>query len=161
METQEFRVDLVQVSDFEFRVRFAGTEAPDLAVDEPPPLGKGHGPNPARLLAAAVGNCLAASLLFCVRKARAELGPINGEAHGTLVRNERGRWRIGSLAVTLKLADTMQSLPALGRCLHQFEDFCIVTESVRRGIPVAVRVVDRDGLLLSTDNTDRNPEERP
>ena len=31
-------------------------------------------------------------------------------------------------------------LPHLDRCLEQFEDFCIVTESIRRGIPVTVRV---------------------
>jgi hypothetical protein len=28
------------------------------------------------------------------------------------------------------------------RCFAQFEDFCVVTESVRHGIPVGVRVVD-------------------
>jgi hypothetical protein len=27
----------------------------------------------------------------------------------------------------------------------KFEDFCVVTESVRRGIPVGVRVVDAAG----------------
>ena len=160
METQEFRVDLAQVRDFEFRVRFAATEAQDLTVDEAPPLGTGRGPNPARLLAAAVANCLAASLLFCLRKYRAEIGPIRGETQGKLVRNEHGRWRVGSLDVTLQLADAMQSVPVLERCLRQFEDFCIVTESVRRGIPVNVRVVDRDGQRLSTDNPSRAVEER-
>jgi hypothetical protein len=34
------------------------------------------------------------------------------------------------------------------RCLAQFEDFCIVTESVRHGIPVGVRVVDNMGQEL-------------
>jgi hypothetical protein len=36
------------------------------------------------------------------------------------------------------------------RALAQFEDFCTVTESVKRGIPVAVTVVDSAGTVLQT-----------
>ena len=34
------------------------------------------------------------------------------------------------------------------RCLGQFEDFCVVTQSVRQGIPVTVEVVDAAGKLV-------------
>ena len=34
------------------------------------------------------------------------------------------------------------------RCGEQFEDFRIVTESIRKGIPVAVKVLDAAGRLL-------------
>ena len=36
----------------------------------------------------------------------------------------------------------------LDRALAQFEEFCIVTQSVRSAIPVTVRVVDRAGAVL-------------
>ena len=39
-------------------------------------------------------------------------------------------------------------MPHQQRCLEQFEDFCVVTESVRRGIPVAVTVVDAVGKVV-------------
>ncbi len=41
---------------------------PRLVTDEPAPLGGAAGPNPSRLLGAAVANCLAASLPFAMRK---------------------------------------------------------------------------------------------
>jgi hypothetical protein len=44
--------------------------APPLRIDEPPPLGEERGPDAAALLGAAVGDCVAASLVFCLRKAR-------------------------------------------------------------------------------------------
>jgi hypothetical protein len=41
-------------------------------------------------------------------------------------------------------------LHALERVLGQFEDFCIVTQSVRAGIAVDVRVVDAEGVDLTS-----------
>jgi hypothetical protein len=57
---------------------------------------------------------------------------------GTVVRNARGRLRIGSLHVTLAPEVAAAQRERMGRCLELFEDFCIVTESVRQGIPVTV-----------------------
>ena len=62
-----FAVNLTLRDGYSFDVEFADGEGPPLIVDELPPLGEANGPNPARLLAAAVGSCLSASLLFCLR----------------------------------------------------------------------------------------------
>jgi organic hydroperoxide reductase OsmC/OhrA len=59
---------------------------------------------------------------------------------GTLVRNERGRLRIGGLRVRLAPEVTAEQRGRMGRCLDLFQDFCIVTESVREGITVDVEV---------------------
>lgn len=45
-----------------------------IITDEPELLGQGEGPNPSRLLAASVANCLAASLIFVVRKFNGQPG---------------------------------------------------------------------------------------
>jgi hypothetical protein len=34
------------------------------------------------------------------------------------------------------------------KCLGMFEDFCVVTASVRKGLPVGVRVEDASGAVL-------------
>ena len=63
-----FTIELEQEQDYEFRVKFDRESVPSLLVDELEPVGHDRGPNPDRLLAVAVANCLTASLLFCMRK---------------------------------------------------------------------------------------------
>lgn len=143
-----FSVELEQQEGFEFRVRFDWPVA-ELTLDEPEPLGARAGPNAARLVAAAVANCLSASLVFCLRsKFKQDPGPVRAMATGRLERNERGRFRIGAIDVVISLAEKAGEIAHQERCMEQFEDFCVVTESVRRGIPVSVTVVDAEGAVM-------------
>ncbi|MFB3776727.1 MAG: OsmC family protein [Bryobacteraceae bacterium] len=136
----EFTLSVDQVHDYEFRVRFDKPELTDLVLDEPPPLGKDRGPNPARLLAAAIANCLCASLLFCTRRSRVELGPIHAEVKMQIVRNENKRLRVGKVEVVIDPRLSEAEREKAARCLEIFEDFCIVTQSVRNGIDISVSV---------------------
>ncbi|MEW5881656.1 MAG: OsmC family protein [Pseudomonadota bacterium] len=144
-ESMSFTLELEQLQDYEFRVKFDWPTVPDLLLDEPAPLGRSAGPNAARLIGAAVANCLTSSLLFCMRKFKQSPGALRAEVRGELKRNERGRLRIGRFDVTIRLAEPASAIAHFDRCLAQFEDFCVVTESVRHGIPVGVRVVDAGG----------------
>jgi len=137
------RTMITQEAGYRFRVRFDSEGVPDLITDESPPLGEGKGPNPSRLLATAVGNCLAASLLFCLGKARLSLDGLEAEVLTEFTRNEAGRLRIGSMKVRLLPKWTDETAAKARRCLQMFEDFCVVTEAVRHGVPVEVRV---DGM---------------
>ena len=62
MDGQDFSIDLALNGAYEMEVDFGLPGVDTLTVDEPLPLGGGEGPNPARLLAAAVGSCMSASL---------------------------------------------------------------------------------------------------
>ena len=150
-EAHAFTLTLEQLEDYEFRVKFDWPEVAELLLDEPAPLGGARGPNAARLIAAAVANCLSASLVFCMRKFKQAPGRLRAEVTGELARNDRGRLRIGRLDVTIHLADAVGEIKHFDRCLQQFEDFCVVTESVRNGIPVGVRVVDGAGREVFRD----------
>lgn len=134
-----FALHLEQIDDFEFRVRFDKEQYPELHMDEPAPLGHDRAPNPARVLAAAIGNCLAASLLFCMKRGHHPMSGISADVQVGIVRNEKKRLRIGSVDVVLR-PKVDGGVEALAPCLETFEDFCIVTQSVRAGIPVNVRV---------------------
>ncbi len=139
--TPGFNVKLELLEGYAFKIDFG--DFGDVITDEPPPLGKGEGPNPSRMVAAAVANCLCASLLFALRKKKDQPTGIRAEVEGQLERQD-GRWRIGGLAVSIYVdnADSLEHLPAV---LGQFEDFCVVTQSIRQGIPVSVKVMDTDG----------------
>jgi uncharacterized OsmC-like protein len=144
MSDMEFTLKLNRQKDYQFNVQFDLAGVPDLQLDEPAPLGAGAGPNASRLLAAAVANCLSASLLFCLHKFKQD-SDVTAKVKGKMVRNEQGRLRIGSFAVDIQLDQTVERL---AHCAEQFEDFCVVTDSVRKGIPVDVRVLDADGKLI-------------
>ena len=111
-----------------------------LVLDEPEPFGEGHGPNAARVLAAAIGNCLSASLLFCFRRARLDVAELRTTVEGSMVRNPRGRLRLGPIRVKIEPVFSAEDRGRMGRCLELFEDFCVVTQSVRGGLDVAVEV---------------------
>lgn len=141
MESMEFTLKLELQEGYAFTVRFDQPGMGDLQTDEPEPLGQGSGPNPTRLLAAAVANCLSASLLFCLRKARIEVADLEATVTASLERNEQGRLRVGGLRVRVEPELVHPGdRDRMGRCLEVFEDFCVVTESVRRGIQVDVEV---------------------
>ena len=139
MEEKEFAVKVTLEEGYRMSVDF-GAALPSLTIDEPAPLGNEEGPNPSRLLASAVGGCLGASMLFCLRRSRAEVQGLSVDVEGRMHRNERGRWRIAGMTVKLAPELSADEHDRLSRCMGLFEDYCIVTESVRRGIPIEVEV---------------------
>ncbi len=138
---EDFGITLTLERGYRFAVDADLPGAAPFVIDEGPPLGEGSGPNPSRVLAAAMASCLGSSLLFCLGKSRIAVRALRVEAHGTLVRNARGRLRVGRLDIRLHPDVAAEDVPRMARCLELFEDFCVVTESVRHGIPVEVGVV--------------------
>lgn len=126
---------------YEFVAEFNDVlNAPSILFDEPAPLGDDRAPNASAVLGAAVGNCLAASLAFCLRKARIDIEGLTARVTTHVVRNERDRFRISGIDVELSPVVASADRARVARCQELFEDFCTVTSSVRQGIPVSVSV---------------------
>jgi len=147
-EEGRFTIHLEHLQDYEYKVRFDWDQVADLLVDEPPPLGGQAGPNASRLLAAATANCLTASLMFCVSKNEVPPESMQTSVTCRLVRNEKKRLRIGGMQVRIQVSGELEQAARMKRCLDLFEDFCVVTASIREGIPVAVEVVDAGGEVM-------------
>lgn len=147
-EQGRFTIHLEQQEGYQVNVRFDWKRAADLLMDEPPPLGETAGPNASRLLAAAAANCLSASLLYCLAKEEPPAHCLKAEATCILVRNEKKRLRIGGIEVTLIIDDQLADSARFNRCKELFEDFCVVSASIREGIPIKVELVGQDGTVL-------------
>lgn len=140
VKVSDVTVNVTQADAYRFVVSFPEKDFEPIVVDEPAPLGKDAGPNPSRILGAAIGNCLAASLLFCLGKrgVKVEHG-LSAQVSLEIVRTPEKRLRVGKVKVAL-VAPPEVPIEALDACRDVFEDFCTVTASVRHGIDVEVDV---------------------
>lgn len=139
-ETQSYSIIVERVQNYEFRVRFDKPEFPEWTMDEPLPLGQDIGPNATQVLAAAIGNCLSASLMFCLQRSKLMVDSLQAEVTPTTARNEEGRWRVHHIDVKIQINTAENDPKRFQRCKEIFENFCIVTSSVRQGIPVNVEI---------------------
>ena len=146
MEQQPLVIELRLLENFLFEVDFG--EFGIIITEEARPVGGGDGPEPSMMLAASVANCLAASLLFALRKHKSD--PQGLRATVSIVTERVEKYlRITSLQVKLHLESEQEQLPGLDKALEQFENFCVVTQSVKQGIPTSVEVFDAGGNQLT------------
>ncbi|MFX1488025.1 MAG: OsmC family protein [Promethearchaeota archaeon] len=106
------------------------------------------GPNPSRLLALGVLGCLSASFIFCLKKRNFKVDDFKAEAEVIIARNDKGFLRIKRIDVDIepKITDPA-TFKRAKQCLKSvkdnnsfFEQYCIVTQSVRSGIEVNVNI---------------------
>lgn len=133
-------IELDLIKGFAQEVNWGVAGATTMVIDEPEPLGENRGPSPGRVLAAALASCLGASLLFCLKKSRIDVQALHTTASVALTRNYKGRLRVGTITVRLEPTVPLDQQPRMARCIEVFEDFCIVTASVRPAVTVDVSV---------------------
>ena len=136
----QFEISIDQVNGYEFRVKFDKEHHEQVSMDEPAPLGNDSAPNAARMLAAAIGNCLSASLLFASKKQGLNLAGIHTEVKVEIVKNENRRLRIGKVVVAIDPGLKPEDMEKARAAAAVFEDFCTVTASIRQGIPVEASI---------------------
>ena len=140
----EYTIGMKRKDNYKFEVDFESDQIPSLLMDEPPsiPGGEGQGPTASMCLAVAVGNCLSASLTFCATKKQVEILELITTVKVIRKRNEKGFWRIAEMQVNLepKIADPTDA--KFEKCKEIFENYCIVSQSVKDGIPLKIDVLE-------------------
>jgi uncharacterized OsmC-like protein len=137
--SEEVLTKLELIEGYRFKVEF-DENIPSIIVDETKPLGEGTGPNPTRLLSAAVGHCLSSSLIFCLNKARIKPEKLSTQVKATIERNQEGYLRVTSLNAEIQLEVNPKDKTKLPRCLSLFGNYCTVTQSVKKGIPININI---------------------
>ena len=140
-DESEFEIRLTQIEGYSFKIDFGLEGVAPLIGDEDPPLGKNAGPDPSRLLGAAVAQCTLSSLLFCMQKSRADLRGLKAIAKVRFGRNEKKRLRIIGIDLRIDADASESDRSKLERCLPIFQDFCTVSQSVKAGIPVTIEMM--------------------
>jgi uncharacterized OsmC-like protein len=124
---------------YKFNVEF-DDQTPGFLVDETKPIGEGTGPNPPRILATAIGHCLGSSLIYCLKKARVRVKDLETTVKMNFFKNDKGMRRVGNIDVQLHLEVKEEDKSRVPRCLKIFDNYCTVTQSVIKGIPVNINV---------------------
>ena len=140
MSERSIETKLLRIDGYKFDVNFDVDYLPNMVADEPKPIGEGAGPNAPRLLAAAVGQCMSSSLIYCLNKARIPIKKLETTVKTNLFKNEKGLTRIKNIDIQINLEINEEDKTRLQRCLKIFEDYCTVTQSIRQGIQVDVKV---------------------
>ncbi|MCI4318642.1 MAG: OsmC family protein [Thermoplasmata archaeon] len=137
MSAADSRTELDQVEKYQFTVRFAEAPFGGLTVDEPPPVGADHGPNPTQALAMAVGHCMSSTLVNTLERARVRATPLHTTVTVLVGVNDQGRRRVRRLTVAISTRPLDEADRArFEQCVRIFPDYCTVSGAVRDGIPI-------------------------
>ena len=106
------------------------------------------GPDAAQLLAMALLGCLNASFLFCLNKRNLTVDDLEAHAEVSFKKIEKGYTRVNKINVKIvPKTEDPETLKRINQCIKNmksgnmfFEETCIITESVRKGIEINVDV---------------------
>jgi uncharacterized OsmC-like protein len=143
-EETRFAISLEHAQDGKVTVRFDWDEVPGVVLDELAWLDEQRTPHATLILATALGNCLGVSLLSCLHKLQVEPQGIQTTVSGAIACSERGRAQISHLDVQISLGGADHLASRLKRCLELDDEYCLITESVRAGIPINIHVLGTD-----------------
>ncbi len=140
----EYELSMVKLDDYKFVVDFNKDSIPDLFMDESEdiPGGEGKGPTASMLLAASIGNCLSASLYFCLTKKKHKVNELKTKVIVFRERNMDGFWRISEITVSLSPDIERAGDSTAKRCMEIFRNYCVVSSSIEEGIKINVNIDD-------------------
>ena len=142
VEELKTKVGLKQQEEMIFKCDLGQLKMQDLYIDEKHKQETERiGPSPIKLLALSILGCLAASFTFCLQKKNFILSDLEGKAEVTIARNDKGFWRVKKIdIIIIPKVDDPKMRKRVDQCRKFFEQYCIISESLRNGIDLDVNL---------------------
>lgn len=98
--------------------------------------GEDSAPTPVELFLASIGSCLAMSFIYCLYVGGFSLEPADLQVRmqGDIERR-KGRLRVVGIQANF-IIKAEKKLKKIEKCFEKFQPFCILSESVKSGIPL-------------------------
>ncbi|MHA1509651.1 MAG: OsmC family protein [Promethearchaeota archaeon] len=113
----------------------------DFNVDEPESFhGTDLGPSAVEYLLVGIGGCLGTTFIYCLQKRNIELNECNVLVNGKLSHaGPKERLRLVNVDVEMKFSvKETTSKEIISKCVKDFRENCIVTNSIANGLPIKV-----------------------
>ena len=113
----------------------------DFSVDEPESFhGTDLGPSAIEYLLVGIGGCLGTTFIYCLQKGNIELNECKVLIDGNLSHvGPNNRLKLVNVDVEMKFsAKETASEDIINKCLKDFRENCIVTNSITDGLPIKV-----------------------
>ncbi|MFX1447417.1 MAG: OsmC family protein [Promethearchaeota archaeon] len=115
-------------------------------VDEPISFhGTDLGPSAIEYLLIGIGGCLGTTFIYCLQKNNIELEKLEVVVDGKLSHTGPKMFlRLVNVDVDLKFtAMEASSDVEINRCINEFTEYCIVTNSIANGLPIHINCIKR------------------
>ena len=133
------KVFLDYTKDLHFKA--SARDFKDFNVDEPVSFhGTDLGPSAVEYLLIGIGGCLGTTFIYCLQKKNIELEVFEVVVDGTLSHTgPKMLLRLVNVDVDLKFTPKeANSDVEINRCMKEFTEYCIVTNSIANGLPINV-----------------------
>lgn len=115
---------------------------PEIWIDEPPQFhGSDRGISSVEFMLVAISGCLGSSIAYCFRNLQVEMEGCEIEVNGKMTHPNGLPLRI--VGVSARIDVTLapgQDAEHVALCVEKFKQYCVVTQSVVRGIPADIEV---------------------
>lgn len=116
----------------------------NIHIDEPESFhGTELGPSPVEYTLIGIGGCLGSTLSYCLNKKGVEIESLKVIVDGKMKHEEPyGRLRLIKIEAELYLSTkNNDKFEEINECSKSFIEYCIVSNSITRGIPIDINII--------------------